>query len=675
MSHLMSLDDLKDLSGYKKDLKKCLERVQASPARMFYAPAFEFKGKRGPVVLVGELPSGLIKGLKEARVPLKTGRCRRNRHGEIEVFKGLEPAKIRVVLKQAGIAETIADREIADEAEESPVAASEVRAPEEESAHEEFRKRSEAAFKAREKDVLVELQRFVAGHKDDPAALLGIKDVKSQIIAARELAARERFDEALAALDRMAAATWIQAPASNAYDQEPPSSGQASQHALSNAYGQEPPSSGQAPRHPLPPNGDARPRIDKEFIEKMKEIRIPKGKFEDAAQTEENPFGFKTKSVGNEYVGEHEKGTWRTGVNPDDPRFITRKYTDEERARMTLDVDGGGVVRNADGSVTNESTEYVLDPRTGKMVKLPGTMEAVSVDPATGERIRTVISPRDSGRALKEGKRVEAVHHSTALGGYDVGEGGQPVLKGVANAGSVTVENGKVKRVSNASGHYKPKLVQILQTVEHLARQGALLDKTLVDAEGHKLSDAHPGAFALYQAVTKARAGAKQHAAEARKIMARMDEVVKDAGAAGADEQIKALDDELDRSLGELLDIKTKTDRALKLLTRIGAGPANKIDPGAKVEFIDGGDDITGLEFRMKAKTTISPAEQFMKSGGGNQQQVGTKNALMDELKAKTAATRERLDKKGIVTEADGPMPTEDDFQVALKDLESSWMP
>ena len=61
-----------------------------------------------------------------------------------------------------------------------------------------------------------------------------------------------------------------------------------------------------------------------------------------------------------------------------------------------------------------------------------------------------------------------------------------------------------------------------------------------------------------------------------------------------------------------------------------------------------------------------------MKSGGGNQQQADKKNAMLDELKAKWAATRERLDSAAKTTESHaGPMPTEDDFDKALKDLES----
>ena len=112
MSQLSTLEDLKDLSGYKKDLKKSLDKVQASPAKMFYAPTFEFKGRKGPMVLVGEIPSGLSKGLKEERVTLKAGRCRRNERGELEVFKGLDPGKIGIALKSAGIAETIAEKEV-----------------------------------------------------------------------------------------------------------------------------------------------------------------------------------------------------------------------------------------------------------------------------------------------------------------------------------------------------------------------------------------------------------------------------------------------------------------------------------------------------------------------------------------------------------------------------------
>ena len=817
MSQLSSLEDLQDLSGYKKDLKKSLDKVQASPAKMFYAQTFEFKGKKGPMVLVGEIPSGLTKGLKEARVTLKSGRCRRNERGELEVFKGLEPGKIGHALKSAGIAEQIAEKEIEDDslpdeptpevAEQSPSSGGRMdRKMEFETA--EFEKRSAAAYKTKEKDVLVEVQKFAGAHKDDPEVLAGIKDVKSQVMAARELATRNQFDEANSILDRILnAVRFTGAPArsggpehetgeptvlgyseipeigqspsspaeeshgpygqpipvkpesgpasSNSYvvygqhipvpdesgAQQPalysvpdvqqpqashpygqpvpvkPESGPASnnsyvaygqhvpvedkpeiQRAASysepeipasqarQAYGQQIPvqdarvaDGQQVPVQPTvaqpgpvegsqPPGASGPAHVSKEFVEQMKGIDLVKGKHGDAAQTDPNEFGFKTKQVGQEYVGEHEKAGWHAPRDPENKNYTTRRYTDEERKENTLDVDAEGNVRTADGKLANEDTEYVLDPKTGKMIKLKMRVEEVSKDSVTGETVRTPLSGQTVRQALQDGKKLESTHHSSPLGGYDMNSEGQPVRKGVAGAGGVEIKDGKVKKITNASGHYKPKLVQLLQTLEHLAKQGAILDKTIVDSEGRNLKDTNPKAFAVYGAVKKAGEKAKQLAADAKKMMAQMDE-------SDSEEEVLALAGELDTINKTLLDIQAKTDAAAAMLRGIGAGPANKIDPGVEVDFVEGKDDLTGLQFHTDAKRTKSPASEFMKTGGGNTDQAQKKTAALNELKTRTAEERGQLDEDAD-RRADamntGPRvaPTETDFDKALKDLD-----
>ena len=752
MSLLSSLDDLKDLSGYKKDLKKSLDRVQASPAKMFYAPTFEFKGRKGPMVLVGEIPSGLSKGLKEERVTLKAGRCRRNERGELEVFKGLDPGKIGLALKTAGIAETIAEKEVEGDPEEDTE--SDMHAPpmdarmnrKLEFENEEFRKRADAAFKNKEKNVLVEVQKFAAENKDNPEALQGIRDVKNEILAARELAAKSEFDEANKILERISKAVrFTGGPATGTGHETgeptvlgysdasntgqppvPPGYGQpipvkpASQPRVESqyvsvhdhveaqpqhntpgsyiGYGQHRPIADESgiqrpPAYSQPefpgdadqaipystvqmsdnvqpdqedPEVEGKKRIDKEFVDKMKGVTIAKGKFDDAAETDDNPHGFKTKPVGQEYVGEHEKATWRKGVDPNDPNYVTRKYSEEERKQKTLDVDAEGNVRNADGTLANVNAEYVVDPKTGKMIKLDMKVEEVSQDPRTGETVRTPA--KGIGQALKDGKKLEATHHTSPLGGYETDQDGKTVRKGVAGAGGVEIQDGKVKKITNASGHYKPKLVQLLQTLEHLAKQGAILDKTIVDSEGKRLQDRNPKAFALYGAVKKAGENAKQLAAEAKKIIAQMDQ-------ADSDEQLQSLGQQLDEINKKMSEIKAKTDSGSALLRKIGAGPANKIDPGAKVEFVDGKDDLTGIQFHVDAKRTTTSAAEFMETGGGNKEQAENKEVSLEELTTKTAETRQQLDQEAEkrakeIQSGSRAVPTDEDFERALKDLD-----
>ena len=793
MSQLSTLEDLKDLSGYKKDLKKSLDKVQASPAKMFYAPTFEFKGRKGPMVLVGEIPSGLSKGLKEERVTLKAGRCRRNERGELEVFKGLDPGKIGIALKSAGIAETIAEKEVESGPDEE--AETDTKAPsldarmnrKMEFENEEFRKRAEAAYKSKEKDVLVEVQKFAGENKDNAEALQGIKDVKNEILVARELAAKSEFDEAGKILERISRAVRFtggspgtpaseeptvlgysspetgpatgygqpipvkQQPGSgvgSAYGQQIPvepasETGPESQYVSVHdhveakpqpqqnspggyiaygqhipvadepgaqpkkntpggyvAYGQHIPvgddsgiqrppaysqpeipgnadqaipySSVQIPHDAQPdqeePADDGKRHIDKQFVDKMKGVTIAKGKFGDAAETDDNPHGFKTKPVGQEYVGEHEKATWRKGVDPNDPNYVTRKYSEDERKQKTLDVDAEGNVRNADGTLANVNAEYVLDPKTGKMIKLDMKVEEVSRDPRTGETVRTPAPTKGIGQALKDGRKLEATHHTSPLGGYETDQEGKTVRKGVAGAGGVEIQDGKVKKITNASGHYKPKLVQLLQTLEHLAKQGAILDKTIVDSEGKSLKDSNPRAFALYGAVKKAGENAKQLAAEAKKIIAQMDE-------ADSEEQLQSLGQQLDQINKKMSEIKAKTDSASTLLRKIGAGPSNRIDPGAKVEFVDGKDDLTGIQFHVDAKRTTMSATEFMETGGGNKEQAENKEATLEELTTKTAETRQQLDQEAEkrakeIQSGSRVVPTDEDFDKALKDLD-----
>lgn len=106
---------MQDFGAYKKDLIRSLARVADRPMKMFYTPAFEFANKKGPLVLIGDLQTGLQKDLKGAKIALKPGKCRRNGRDEIEVLRGLGPEKIERAFKFAGIPEKIGVEEFEEE--------------------------------------------------------------------------------------------------------------------------------------------------------------------------------------------------------------------------------------------------------------------------------------------------------------------------------------------------------------------------------------------------------------------------------------------------------------------------------------------------------------------------------------------------------------------------------
>lgn len=119
MSTLASVTDLKNFDKYRKDVVKSLSALTERPTKMFYLPAFEFSGKKGPLVLMGELTGGLARDLKNEKLFLKPGKCRRGGSGSLEVMTGLVPAKIGQALRFAGINETVSEKEIPD-VEEAP---------------------------------------------------------------------------------------------------------------------------------------------------------------------------------------------------------------------------------------------------------------------------------------------------------------------------------------------------------------------------------------------------------------------------------------------------------------------------------------------------------------------------------------------------------------------------
>ena len=287
-----------------------------------------------------------------------------------------------------------------------------------------------------------------------------------------------------------------------------------------------------------------------------------------------NEMGFKPRARGAEYEGEEKKlGAWRAGEKQpgqtdeeheawvNEGFQVTRQYSDAEREANTLTADESGTLRSRDGSTpTGSSKLYAMDPKTGDMVLGDGTSytkRALDADgnPA-GELPKGASFKGDQRDAMYSHgtERVEMMHHSTPLRGGDV-----------AAAGFVDIQDGKVTKITNASGHYKPQFEHLLQAVEHLMKTGAMLDTEIVDQEGRSLEDADPKAFAVY---TKTRSLIRRLEADKASIKA-----------AKAGLQEGALEEhEVSEIEKKIAAHRARTDtaqKALAALRKMGIGPRN----------------------------------------------------------------------------------------------------
>jgi hypothetical protein len=341
------------------------------------------------------------------------------------------------------------------------------------------------------------------------------------------------------------------------------------------------------------------------------------------AQKHLNEHGFVPKHLGDEYDREDQQRGWRTGNIPTPPirqqdetdddfalklhdyeaelaRWqemaswedqVVHYLTPEERQEYELTVDDQGKLRDHAGQLVSGELDYVIAP-DGKMYRKPegivNTGKKV-LDPKTGEMIDQV------------GKH----HHSSVLGGGEV-----------VGAGDAKVEQGLLRVITNVSGHYKPGAVQMIQTVEQLFKQGALLDKEWVDAKGRSLTGA---ALKLYTATLTAQ----------RRLM----ELLVDYPNA---------------------NVKYKLERikhAKQMLSKLGCGPSNRPTP-TLVEFIEITEGMTGQQILDQAfvgENKVFSTQEFLQTGGGNQQQSKAKESMLDELLYKMRHRKQELDEQAIV--------------------------
>lgn len=314
------------------------------------------------------------------------------------------------------------------------------------------------------------------------------------------------------------------------------------------------------------------------------------------------PLDMIPRTKGEKYKDEEKKGGWRGGkikAAQEATHMVTHHFDDEEREDNTVRFEEGNATLPM-GDTPKGSQLYAIDPKTGEMVLSGGKAAIIrQIDEkgnATDNVRETEISAGISEVVKdKKGKRLELYHHSSMLKGEDVG-----------GAGVVSFDNrGKIKSVDNDSGHYTPRFVQLLQTVEHLMKQGALLDQTLVDHQGDTVSRMSP-VSGLYDKVQPMLANLPKDRDKVAELLHKLDDPeitqkrVLKLAAAG------------DRIVKRVETVK----EAMAVLGKMGIGPSMKIDQKATIGFITADEGVDGLQFRDGALRIDMPVDSFLMGKG-----------------------------------------------------------
>lgn len=207
-----------------------------------------------------------------------------------------------------------------------------------------------------------------------------------------------------------------------------------------------------------------------------------------AEKKEEGAQPLVGKAKGKRYEGEDQELGWRkeawNSPAPKSSKHAVTRYetTEEERKASSKDVDKKGRLvahrdRGEDGKpldggderpIADDTHGYVMDPKTGKIHTFNTQEYEFVFRDGHVERVVPTNKSRIEKLKSKHGPIVQQriPHHTTPLAGADV-----------AGAGEVKTLDGHIREISDQSGHYKPGEEQTRQTVEHLNKQGALVDE------------------------------------------------------------------------------------------------------------------------------------------------------------------------------------------------------
>ncbi len=236
--------------------------------------------------------------------------------------------------------------------------------------------------------------------------------------------------------------------------------------------------------------------------------------------------------------------------------------------------------------------------------------------------------------------QYQTTHHSSPTGGAPV-----------AGAGQIYRDEYDDVTLSNASGHYKPSVAQLIQTLEILLRRGFLLDRDYVKyTPDHKGGEPLEGqALALHTAALRVEKRIAPDLKRCQELRRKIDA----KQASGEDHAAEMAElEQLDAKLKPDLEMIAKSER---MLGKLGAGPANKIQ--GNVAAVDAAPGSTGAQVRMaegQARKKAVSVDEFLRSGGGTrvknksivdvEPNLNAKKNVLDELKEKTAGRAEQLD-------------------------------
>jgi hypothetical protein len=303
--------------------------------------------------------------------------------------------------------------------------------------------------------------------------------------------------------------------------------------------------------------------------------------------------------------------------------------TPEAQQASELKVDESGVVRSSQDMMQGKEG-YVVDPKTGKLHYFDmGKQDSVDVE---------VDDPTTGGKKTIQQKQGQ--HHTTPLAGEEV-----------AGAGDIEFKGGLIQSISNISGHYKPKAVQLIQTLEELLKQGALQDKTyqMIDPVTRKGKALEGPLKELYDKMVQAEARVWSKLRDWRQLKETIDaKQAKQEDCAAEQEEFQKLSAQL----------KPDTDliaRAAEMLKKHGAAPSNRIRD-VTVQFAELKDSMTGAQVVKGVVTTKTTAKEFLMTGAGDvtvggktttaQQKQLARKALHEQLEEALAKRRAMLDQQ-----------------------------
>jgi hypothetical protein len=420
-------------------------------------------------------------------------------------------------------------------------------------------------------------------------------------------------------------------------------------------------------------------------------------------------------SLGEKYKDEDKKLGWRTETmneqklvaDTNDPKIMekmreatwqtTKYFTEAERENAKLHIKADGTVQGHlpqdQAGKPTERLGYVMDP-AGQLHQFepsaPQRATKKVIDPQTNQEKVVPVGAFDPAKNRLVYK-MEATHHSSVLAGAPV-----------AGAGELAVKQGKITTVTNFSGHYKPSTAALMQTVEQLLKQGALLDKQYVmfDESG-KIKPLDGNAKKLYDSYVKSQATIAPLSAEYTSLTKRLEQ-------RSANQQDTSKEDAELAVIGDKLrPIVLSLEKAKDLLAKMGAGPANRVgfkdaggeskeakdelqypkDAPANVQYAEVANTtgMTGASFLETTRKEQSVPE-FLRRGGNYRNPHGPKDAqgkpvsqadlkkeMLKELEKETArAYNESLDPRYSKDGQGGSYPRAEEVARAAAELEGA---